>query len=223
MSNTFGETLKRLRKERKMSMEALAEMVGTSKQVISRYENGERSPKISMVKKLADALGVSIMEISGEDPESKLSYRPDLFPQSVIKPLSSMHHQKIPLIGSVAAGHPIMDAEYDTFLDAPIDCDAAVKVTGDSMEPTYYDGDILYIKQQPDVNNGQIAVVFIDDAAVVKHVYHESNGVTLTSDNTAYPPMRFRFSEDAEYISIFGIPVGYTRMYKQKPLIHKGF
>lgn len=47
-------------------MDALAEKAGTSKQVLSRYENGERIPKISMVKKLADALGVSISELSGE-------------------------------------------------------------------------------------------------------------------------------------------------------------
>lgn len=62
----FGENLRKLRKERKLSMDALAEKAGTSKQVLSRYENGERVPKISMVKKLADALGVSVSELSGE-------------------------------------------------------------------------------------------------------------------------------------------------------------
>ena len=63
---SFGENLRKLRKERKLSMDALAEKAGTSKQVLSRYENGERVPKISMVQKLADALGVSISELSGE-------------------------------------------------------------------------------------------------------------------------------------------------------------
>lgn len=62
----FGENLRKLRKERKLSMDALAEKAGTSKQVLSRYENGERVPKISMVKNLADALGVSVSELSGE-------------------------------------------------------------------------------------------------------------------------------------------------------------
>lgn len=62
----FGNNLRRLRKAKHLSMDALAKIAGTSKQVLSRYENGERVPKISMVKKLADALGVSISELSGE-------------------------------------------------------------------------------------------------------------------------------------------------------------
>ena len=67
--STFGENLRKLRKERKLSMDALAEKAGTSKQVLSRYENGERVPKISMVQKLADALGVSIGNLIGETVE----------------------------------------------------------------------------------------------------------------------------------------------------------
>lgn len=70
----FGANLRRLRKERKLSMDALAEKAGTSKQVLSRYENGERVPKISMVKKLADALGVSIAQLSGEVFEIKARF-----------------------------------------------------------------------------------------------------------------------------------------------------
>ena len=62
----FGEILRRIRKERNLSLDALAEKVGTSKQVISRYEKGERIPKISAVQKLANALGVSVYELAGE-------------------------------------------------------------------------------------------------------------------------------------------------------------
>ena len=62
----FGEILRRIRKDRNLSLDALAEKVGTSKQVISRYEKGERIPKISAVQKLANALGVSVYELAGE-------------------------------------------------------------------------------------------------------------------------------------------------------------
>lgn len=65
--STFAHNLRKLRKDRKLSMDSLAEKAGTSKQVLSRYENDERVPKISMVKRLADALGVSVSELSGED------------------------------------------------------------------------------------------------------------------------------------------------------------
>lgn len=74
----FGNNLRRLRKAKHLSMDALAEIAGTSKQVLSRYENGERVPKISMVKKLADALGVSIGELSGESEDSNTIVFTDL-------------------------------------------------------------------------------------------------------------------------------------------------
>lgn len=64
---TFAENLRTLRELRGLSQDALAERAGTSKQVLSRYENGLRVPKISMVKKLADALNVSMAELTGDE------------------------------------------------------------------------------------------------------------------------------------------------------------
>ena len=83
---------------------------------------------------------------------------------------------------------------------------------------------MLYIKQRPDVPDGAVAVVLIDDAATLKHVYHAEDGLILISDNTQYKPMHVRFSEH-DYIAIFGIPVGYTRMFRVDPLagVKKGF
>lgn len=132
--------------------------------------------------------------------------------------------QKVPLIGKVAAGEPIMSPEdYDVFVYSPVPCDAAIEVKGDSMSPDLQDGDILYIHCQADVDDGQIAVVFLDDEALVKHVYHDPDGLTLISDNPKYPPVRAR-SEDYGVIRIFGVPVGQTRLYKKDPLkgIRKG-
>lgn len=66
MSEKFAETLKKMRKERGLSQEELAERLGTSKQVISRYESGQRIPKISMAYQLAKVLGVSLEELNGQ-------------------------------------------------------------------------------------------------------------------------------------------------------------
>ena len=68
---TFADRLKAIRESRGLTQDALADRVGTSKQVISRYENGGRVPKITMAQKLADALNVSLKELSGEDEESQ--------------------------------------------------------------------------------------------------------------------------------------------------------
>ena len=135
-----------------------------------------------------------------------------------LKPLGQLHRQRVPLIGKVAAGQPIMaEQDFETFVDAPVNCDAALEVQGDSMKPTYLDGDVIYIKCRPDVPEGQVAVVLIDDEATLKHVYKRKDGLTLWSDNPEYPPMVID-AADHDYIAIYGVPVGYTRIYRKDPL-----
>lgn len=131
-----------------------------------------------------------------------------------VKPISKLHHQRVPLIGSAAAGEPIYDPEdLGVYVDSPVEADAAITVRGASMEPTYLDGDVVYIKCRPDVDEGMVAVVFLDDEAVIKHVYKRPTGLTLIGDNRACPPVMAEF-EDYNVIRIFGVPVGYTRIYK---------
>jgi SOS-response transcriptional repressor LexA len=133
---------------------------------------------------------------------------------SNISSVSDLHHQRVPMLGSVAAGQPIYDEEVGVYVDSPVDCDAALTVRGDSMEPTYLDGDVVYIKCMTDVPEGAVAVVFLDDEATLKHIYKRPTGLTLWSDNTTYPPMNIEF-EDYANVRVFGVPVGYTRMYKK--------
>ncbi len=142
-----------------------------------------------------------------------------------LKPIGDLRRQRIPLIGKVAAGEPIYSPEdYDAYVDSPVKCDAAVGVQGDSMSPKFEDGDTVYVRCQSDVGDGQIAVVFLDDEAVIKRVYHEKEGLTLLSDNPAYAPIRATFDQ-YDVIRIFGIPVGLTRMFKPdlSNKIRKGF
>lgn len=143
---------------------------------------------------------------------------------SNISSVSDLHHQRVPMLGSVAAGQPIYDEEVGVYVDSPVDCDAALTVRGDSMAPTYLDGDVVYIKCCPDVTEGAVGVVFLDDEATLKHVYKRPTGFTLISDNPAYPPIMAEF-EDYACPRIFGIPVGYTRIYKKGMggKIRKGF
>lgn len=211
---SFGENLKKIRMEKKMSQDEMAALLGTSKQVISRYENDLRSPKVSVVGEFAQKLGVTVGVLTGEE-------RP--LPSN-LRPLGDLHRQRVPLIGRVAAGRPIMaEQDYETYVDAPVDCDAALEVQGDSMKPTYLPGDILYIKCRPDVTDGQVAVVLIDDEATLKHVYKRPGGLTLWSDNPEYPPMMIDANEH-DYIAVYGVPVGYTRIYRPDPKkIKKGF
>jgi len=223
-----GKMIASIRKERGLSQAQLADRLRLSKQAVSNYERGIREPDYVTLEAIADVLNVPMsMLISREEQKAALDAlnAAPPFPSNVL-PISSLHHQRVPLIGSVAAGEPIYDPEeLGVYVDSPVNADAAITVKGDSMEPTYLDGDMVYIKCRPEVPEGAVAVVFLDDEATLKHVYYRKTGLTLISDNSAYPPIMAEFEDYDGKITIFGVPVGYTRIYKPDPLkkIKKGF
>ena len=69
-------------------------------------------------------------------------------------------------------------------------CDFALKVRGDSMEPYYYDGDIVFVKEQPSLDNGQIGIFIYEDEAYIKKYSLQEDGVYLISLNKSYPPIK---------------------------------
>ena len=222
----IGKRIQEIRIKRGMTQEALAERINISKSSISEWEACKRVPRMETLRKIAEALGVDVWEIIGFN---SVEYTPisDGSPlPSNVRPISTLHRQRVPLIGSVAAGEPIYDPEdAGVYVDSPVEADAAITIRGDSMIPTYQDGDLVYIKARPDVPEGAVAVVFLDDEATLKHVYKRPTGLTLISDNmAAHPPIMVEF-EDYDVVRIFGVPVGYTRIYKPSITgkIRKGF
>ena len=213
----IGRRIKSRRQELGLSAEALAERIGVSPATVYRYEAGDishmRSDKLQPIAAALSVTPAWLMGWEGALPEG-------------LVPAASLTRRRVPMIGEVAAGTPILaDREYEAWVDAGtgIDVDYALTIRGDSMSPTYRDGDVIFIREQPDVPDGQVAVVLVDDSATVKHVYHEQDGVTLVSDNPAYAPMRMRASEH-ECIRVLGVVVGYLRMYRSDPMkgVHRG-
>lgn len=207
-----GELIKARRMARGWTQEELAEKLQISASAIGMYESGRRYPKPDIIEALADVFNVPKWAIIMTEDEVQ-----PRFPANV-RPISALHAQRIPLIGEVAAGEPIYaPEELGVYVESPVDADAAITIHGDSMEPTYKDGDLVYIKCRPDVPEGTVAVVFLDDEATLKHVYKRPTGLTLLSDNMAtHPPIMVEF-EDYANVRIFGVPVGFTRMYRQTP------
>lgn len=233
----LSEVLKTFLSDHKMSYREFASRSGVTPGYLSMLVN-ERNPKtgkppvpaITTYNAIAEAMGLTLDELFRMIDDSPVSLgSPEPFehipmPRNVT-PITQLHRQRIPLIGKVAAGEPIYAPEdYDAYVDSPVKCDAAMEVKGDSMVPKFEDGDTVYVRCQPDVGDGQVAVVFLDDEAVIKRVYHEKEGLTLLSDNPAYGPIRATFDE-YNVIRIFGIPVGLTRMFKPdlSNKIRKGF
>ena len=238
------DRLKKRRKEKGYKQLGLARELNVSRSALAMWEVGRSEPTNDMVPRIAALLDCSVGYLMGTEDEinaqrsldalraeftahsdakiDTLLNGPGRLPPSV-RPLSALHQQRVPLIGSVAAGKPIYDPEgQGVYIDAPVDADAALTVRGDSMEPTYLDGDVVYIKCRPDVPEGAVAVVFLDDEALIKHVYKRPTGLTLWSDNPNYAPMLIEY-EDYTNVRIFGVPVGYTRIYKSRPKVKKGF
>lgn len=232
---TLGEIIMKYRAEHNLSQRQFAAQCrNVTNGYISMVEQGRNpatgKPVIPSVEKLtafANGMGMSfhqLLKMADDMPVSIASDDPP-FPSN-LRPISSLHHQRVPLIGSVAAGEPIYDPEeLGVYVDSPVDADAAITVRGDSMEPNYLDGDMVYIKCRPEVPEGTVAVVFLGDEATLKHVYYRKTGLTLISDNPAHPPIMAEFEDYDGNVRILGVPIGYTRIYKPDPLkkIKKGF
>lgn len=112
------------------------------------------------------------------------------------------------LWGQLSAGKGIEAIPIRETINAPIKCDFALRIQGNSMEPLYYDQQIIYLKQQPDVEQGQIAAVQIDDyipIAYLKKVYKEGSNIRLVSLNPLYEDKIY----PASYVKILGTVIEY--------------
>ncbi len=215
---TLGDLIYQYRVDHHISQRAFAQRCNVSNVYISMLEKNNNPstgkpiiPSVTQLKAIASAMGYTLDEIMRMvDDDSLVSLEGD------ITRVSNMSPKMVPLLGEVAAGEPIFaDQQYGIYVNSPANADFALTIKGESMNPTYLEGDVVYIKQQPDIDfDGQIAVVLLDDSATVKHVYKQENGLLLVSDNPAWKPMFKPFNE-YNTVRILGKVCGYTRMYKE--------
>ena len=196
--------LKSLRKERGVTLEELAEAIGTSRQTIHRYENGiiTNVPPEKVVL-LANALNTTPAELMGWDTN----------PFSTFNNIMPISTKKLPILGEIACGEPIYAAEeHESYasVDSDLDADFCLKAHGDSMiGARIFDGDIVFIRKQDCVDEGDIAAVLVDDEATLKRVYKSEDSVTLVSENPKYKPMVYT-KKQCRNIRILGKAVSFT-------------
>lgn len=197
--------LKELRKQAGLTLDELAERVGTSKQTIHRYENGVISNvPPEKVESLAVALGTTPQELMGWDDEPAVSYK-NLMPMSV---------KQLPVLGDIACGMPIYAEErHESFVSVAdkLDADFCLKAHGDSMiGARIYDGDIVFIRSQSAVENGEIAAVIINDEATLKRVYYYPTEakLVLSPENPRYAPLVY-VGRELESVKIIGKAVAF--------------
>ncbi|ESS00516.1 LexA family protein [Limosilactobacillus fermentum] len=174
--------LNELRKQQKISISELARKVDMSKSTVSQYFNGKLQFPLNRAHDFARVLGVTTDDLLGLD-------------LSKVNPVNGL--TKIPLLGTIACGDPILaDENIAGYLSEPTDFLPSGKLfylraKGQSMDPTIKDGSLVLIRQQPDVEDGEIAAILFvdDDEATLKRIKRAGPTVILMPDNLKYDPI----------------------------------
>ncbi len=207
----IGERIKEARKEKDMTLDDVARIVGVAKSTIQRYEAGLiTTPKLPVLVAIANAIGVGEEWLKGISDDKAASER-----QEIVK-----DRLPVPVLGEVSAGpgkyaqDSITGYILEDASQFSKDGDYVyLRVSGDSMYPEFKDGDLVLVRCENSVNSGEYAVVMVDDEmGVVKRVVYGNDYVELQSVNPMYPPRRFS-GADVEKIRIFGKVKGMKRVF----------
>lgn len=203
---TLGDKIRAAREAAGLTQEELGKKCGTTKQTIYKYEIGKiTNIPIDRLEKIADIVGVTTTSLLGWDPEARpaipAGFSP--MPETVL----------VPRIGRIACGDPITAEEnvesYDEVLKS-WHADFTLVCCGDSMIPKIEDGDVVAIRSQPTVENGEIAAVRIGDEATLKRVFLHPDYIELRPLNPEYDSI-IRRREEMTDIKIEGLAVGLCR------------
>lgn len=215
----LGDLIKNYRREHGFSMEQFAKQSGLSKAYISILErnvnpvNGKPViPSLETIKAVAQAINMDFNEViamlDGNQPVS-LKEEDEIPPG--FQPLPAM--TEVPLVGRIACGTPITAEEnVERMVCVPSKWRATFTLTceGSSMEPRIHDGDLVAIRSQPTVENGEVAAVRIEGEATLKRVYLHSNFIELRAENPNFESIILA-KEDMNTVTIEGKAVGLCR------------
>lgn len=203
----IGKLINKRRTELELTLEDVGNAVGVSKSTVKKWEDGfisnMKRDKIAELAKVLKLNPVSL--ITGEEAVEDTS--DSIFNDfDNIRPLAL---KKFPMVGEISCGKPIFaDEDHESYImaDTDIHADFCLKAKGDSMiNARIFDGDIVFIKQMPMVENGEIAAVIIDNEATLKRVYYypEKHKLILNPENPAYEPLVY-INEELDTIRILG-------------------
>lgn len=207
--NDLAKKIRDLRAKHGLTLEQVAQQVGVGRSTVRKWETGLiANMRRDKIVKLAQALHTTPGYLMGweNDDESTLS----MLPTNII-PMPEM--RKIPLVGTIACGEPILAEEnIEDYVSIPKELpgDFALTCKGDSMiNARIFDGDIVYIRQQESVENGEIAAVLIDNEATLKRVKLYGDHISLEPENPQYRPIVL-WGDDMNTVRILGKAVAFT-------------
>lgn len=199
----IGDIMRTRRQELGLTLEEVGDYVGVGKSTVRKWENGD----IENMKRDKIALLSKILKLS---PLTFITGEVEYGTPDNIIPLPKT--KKIPLLGTIACGEPILATEnIDKYIEMPesVGGTFALKCKGDSMINAHiFDGDVVYIREQPDVENGEIAAVLIGDEATLKRVYKYPSKVVLRPENPLYNDITYT-EEEMNDVRILGKAVAH--------------
>ena len=205
MNSDMAQKIRELRQAKGLTLEQIADVVGVGKSTVRKWETGMiANMRRDKIASLAKALGVTPGYLMGWEDA-------DIPTPSNIIPLPEM--RKVPLLGSIACGAPILAEEHiEEYVDIPrnIQADFALTCKGDSMiNARIFDGDIVYIRHQETVENGQIAAVLIENEATLKRVRLFEDHISLEPENPQYRPLVL-WGDEMNTVQILGKAIAFT-------------
>lgn len=208
----FSKRLSKLMEEKNETTYTMANTLSLSAPTISRYMTGQMAAKITTIEAMAKYFNVNPVWLMGYNVSRNLDKQDNN--ADIITNIFPIEIKKFPLLGEIACGQPIFvneDRESYILAGSNINADFCLKAQGDSMvNARILDGDIVFIRQQPVVNDGEIAAIVIDDTATLKRVYYdkEHNTIQLIAENPAYRPLVYQ-NDSLDEIKILGKAVAF--------------
>lgn len=207
----MGERIKEARLEKNLTLSDISEKVSLAKSTVQRYEAGViNRPKVPVIHSISKVLGVNPVWLMGEDVPKYLSPPAKVYPE-----VMEIGKARFPLFSGIACGEPLlMDERIETYVAATtgIKADFVLRAVGTSMEPGIRDGDLVFIRSQPKVENGQIAAVAVEDSATLKRVfwYPEKKLLVLKADNPTFGELIYQ-DEEFKQVRVLGLAVAFQR------------
>lgn len=204
----MGQKIHNLRIQNGLTLEELGNMVGVGKSTVRKWENGIiANMKRDKILKVSEALGTTPAYLMGWEDEKKIASLDNIF---------SIELKRFPLLGEIACGKPTYaneDRESYIMSGTDIHADFCLKAKGDSMiNARILDGDIVFIRKQDIVDNGEIAAVVVNnesEATLKRFFYYAEKGmVILKAENPAYEDMIFT-NEELNNFHILGKAVAF--------------
>lgn len=203
MKEGFNKRLRDALYDLDVNNSELADMIGVTPAAVTKYMKGESKPRLERRIAIADKLGISFDWL--ENGEGSMNAR-----KNTPRPT----RRSLPVLGKIACGEPIYDdGSVEFYFDPqnPVDADFCLIAEGDSMIGVHIqEGDIVFIRKQPMVENGQIAAVRIGDEFTLKRFYWDKlrSVVQLNAENPNYPPI-IKTGAEIDEISVIGLAVGF--------------